>query len=306
VHFGNSGTEANEAALKYARLFGTRTKGPDCRKIACFTGAFHGRTMGALSVTPNASYREPFEPLIPDIVILPYNDCEALNKAADDALCGIIVEVIQGEGGLRSMTKEFAQTLNRIKKDNDVLVIADEIQTGLGRTGYPFASDMVGLEPDIITIAKPLAGGLPMSATLIPKKVNDLIKSGEHGTTFGGGPVVCAVASYMLDKLLDPHLLSEVRDKGDYLRRELETLKARFPVIASLKGAGLLQGIKIAVPQERAADMLKSIIEEARLRGLLLLRSGTNVVRIAPPLVISREELIEGLKILENIFATLR
>lgn len=313
VHFGNSGTEANEAAIKYARLYGSRTRGPDCHIIASFTGAFHGRTMGALSVTPNATYQGPFGPLLPGTIVLPYNDCDILKSMMNASVCAIIVEVIQGEGGLVSMTSDFADALNKVKREYDILLIADEIQTGLGRTGYPFASSWIGLEPDIITLAKPLAGGLPLSATLIPEKVNNLIKPGEHGSTFGGGPVVCALASYMLDKLLDPNLLAEVRERGQFLHGELRKLKSEFPFIGTLRGTGLLQGMEIldlpGLPgndsSQEGAETLKKIMANARNEGLLLLRSGTNILRIAPPLIISEEELSAGIAILRQIFKSI-
>ena len=189
VFFGNSGSEANEAALKYARLYALRTKGPDHHRILCFSGAFHGRTMGAISCTPTAKYQDPFVPLVPGVAVAPYNDEAALERALDGGFAAVIVEVVQGEGGLSVMSPGFAAALNRLCQKHDALLIADEVQTGLCRTGDLFASRGVGLEPDMVTLAKPLAGGLPLSAVLIPEKVNRLIHYGEHGTTFGGGPV---------------------------------------------------------------------------------------------------------------------
>ncbi len=210
VFFGNSGTEANEAALKYARLYSQRTKGPGHEKILCFTGAFHGRTFGSLSCTPTPKYQDPYKPLLPGVVVAPFNDVKTLKELLTDEFAGVIVEVIQGEGGLASMTEEFARALNETCAAAGAILIADEVQTGLSRTGTFYGSEGVGLTPDIITLAKPLAGGLPLSAVLIPRKVNALIHLGDHGTTFGGGPVTTAVALEGLEQ----DLRARVREAG--------------------------------------------------------------------------------------------
>ncbi len=300
VHLGSSGTEANEAALKYARLYAHRRRGPGHAKLLCFENAFHGRTLGALSVTPNAHYQEPFQPLLEGVTVLPFNDAKALERNLSSEFAGVIVEVIQGEGGLRVMTEAFARALNEACARYDVILIADEVQTGLARTGYPYASSMVGLTPDIITLAKPLGGGLPLSATLIPAKVNQLIRTGEHGTTFGGGPVTTAVASRILDRVLDPAVLAEVRRKAALLDEGLARLAARYPFVTELRGAGMLRGIAV---DEKRAGTTAELIAKAREAGLILLRSGVDVLRIAPPLVISGEELKAGLALLEQVFA---
>jgi len=300
VHLGSSGTEANEAAIKYARLYAYRKRGPGHAKLLCFADAFHGRTLGALSVTPNAHYQEPFQPLLEGVTVLPFNDAAALERTLSAEFAGVIVEVIQGEGGLRVMTSEFARALNQSCAKHDVILIADEVQTGLGRTGYPYASGLVGLQPDIITLAKPLGGGLPLSATLIPAKVNQLIRSGEHGTTFGGGPVTTAVASRILDRVLDPAFLEGVRSKAAVLDEGLKGLATRFSFIQDLRGAGMLRGIAV---DEKRAGTTAELITKAREAGLIILRSGANVLRIAPPLVIEKEEIAKGLSLIEQMFA---
>jgi acetylornithine/N-succinyldiaminopimelate aminotransferase len=297
VHFGNSGTEANEAALKFARLYSMRKKGPGHHKLLSFQSAFHGRSAGALSVTPTLAYREPFEPLIPGCVTAPFNDIAALEKILDPGFAGVIVEVVQGEGGLARMSPEFAKALRELCTKHDVILIADEVQTGLGRTGTLYASEAVGLSPDIVTLAKPLAAGLPLSATLIPAKVNDLVKLGEHGTTFGGGPVTTVVANYVWDMLSDKSFLAEVRRKGELLAELLGGL-TKYRLIAEVRGAGLLRGLALA--QSAGPDVLKNIMAAAREEGLLVLRSGANVVRIAPPLVITDDEIREGVVRLET------
>jgi len=308
VQFLSSGSEANETALKYARLYALRRKGVGCHRLLCFTGAFHGRTLGALSVTPSAKYQDPFGPLLPGVEVAPYNDCSALERVLDRSFAGVIAEVVQGEGGLACMSPEFARALNRLCRAHDVILIADEVQTGLGRTGALFASSELGLEPDIVTLAKPLAGGLPLAAALIPAKVNDLIHVGEHGTTFGGGPVTTAVASRVWDLISSPGFLAEVRDKGEYLRGRLERLAGAHPALGEVRGRGMLLGVEVklealtaapapadpAVPADPMADLLTACREE----GLLILRSGVNVLRIAPPLVIAKKEIEEGIALL--------
>jgi acetylornithine/N-succinyldiaminopimelate aminotransferase len=293
VFFGNSGTEANEAALKYARLYALRTKGPDHHRILCFTGAFHGRTFGALSCTPAAKYQDPFAPLVPGVTVAPYNDVAALERALDAGFAAVIVEVVQGEGGLSVMSPDFAAALNRLCRKHDVLLIADEVQTGLCRTGDLFASRGVGLEPDLVTLAKPLAGGLPLSAVLIPEKVNRLVHYGEHGTTFGGGPVTTAVALKVWDIVSRPAFAIEVKEKGAHLRALLERLRARRAAVSDVRGRGLLAGF--GYRGDGAA-----LIARLQEKGLLVLRSGADAIRLAPPLVITKEEIAEGVNIIEE------
>lgn len=301
VHFGNSGTEANEAAIKYSRLYSLRKKGAGNSKIIAFEGSFHGRTMGSLACTYNKHYREDVAPVMPGVEFLPFNDVEALKKSVDSTCAAVIVEVIQGESGLRSMTPEFAAALNEVCAANDVILIADEVQTGLTRTGYPFACALVDLHPDIITLAKPLAGGLPLSATLLPEKVNELIKPGDHGSTFGGNPVACAVANQVLENLLFPPFIIEVMAKGAYFAAKLEALKAQFDCIGELRGEGMLRGFELNNPEGYKGDFSKDLIKKCENNGLLLLHAGTNVIRMAPPLIISEKELDEGFEIITKL-----
>jgi acetylornithine/N-succinyldiaminopimelate aminotransferase len=293
VFFGNSGSEANEAALKYARLHALRTKGADHHRILCFTNAFHGRTLGALSCTPTAKYQDPFKPLVPGVVVAPYNDEAALERTLDAGFAAVIVEVVQGEGGLACMTPSFAAALNRLCRKHDVLLIADEVQTGLCRTGDLFASRGVGLQPDLLTLAKPLAGGLPLSAVLIPDKVNRLIHFGEHGTTFGGGPVTTAVALKVWDIVSKPSFAEEVKAKGLHLRSLLEGMRSRRARVVEVRGRGLLAGFA-------CSGDLAALVARLQEKGLLVLRSGADAVRIAPPLVITEEGLAEGVAIIEE------
>jgi acetylornithine/N-succinyldiaminopimelate aminotransferase len=299
VHFGNSGSEANEAALKYARLYAQRTRGKGHERFLCFENAFHGRTMGALSCTPHAKYQDPFAPLIPGVSVAPYNDAAALEKILDGTFAAVIVEVVQGEGGLAVMTGDFAKALNDLCRKHDVMLIADEVQTGLGRTGTFYASEGIGLKPDIITLAKPLAGGLPLSATLIPARINDILHPGDHGTTFGGGPVTTAVAGRVWEIISDPGFLKGVRRRGEALRKALEGLKAKSPRIGGLCGLGMLQGFEYA--QADGGPDVPALLARLRENGLLLLRSGANVIRIAPPLVMEEKEILLGIEIIREV-----
>ena len=338
VHFGNSGAEANEAAIKYARLYAMATRGSGHHKILSFSHGFHGRTLGALSVTPTQKYRTKFEPLIPGCESVEYNDPEAARKAIDESFAAVIVEVVQGEGGLTMMSEEFAKALNEACAAKDVLLIADEIQTGLGRTGHLLGSSVVGLDPDIVSLSKPLAAGLPLSATLIPGRVNEHVEVGDHGTTFGGGPVTAEAGLYIIDRITEPGFLQGVRERAAHLDRRLGELLGELPCVAGLRGTGLLRGLEIVAPEEQedsgagaagpesgsglgnpgstgpgaapsgeertaegGAARLPEVMKRARERGLLILRSGKNILRIAPPLIISEKEIDRGVEILRSV-----
>lgn len=294
VFFGNSGTEANEAALKYARLFAFRTKGPGHEKLLCFSGAFHGRTLGSLSCTPTPKYQDPYKPLLPGVVVAPYNDPQTLRSLLTNEFAGVIVEVIQGEGGLTCMTPEFARALNELCRKTNAMLIVDEVQTGITRTGTFYASEGVGLEPDLITLAKPLAGGLPLSAVLIPEKIHEVIRHSDHGTTFGGGPVTTAVALKVWETVSQPGFLARVRESGDFLSQRLEDLKTRHASVGAIRGRGLLRGF------EYTGGEVKDLLARLQQKGMLALRSGANILRIAPPLVITKKEIQKGIDIIEE------
>ncbi|MDA3950685.1 MAG: acetylornithine transaminase [Spirochaeta sp.] len=299
VHFGNSGAEANEAAIKYARLYAREKRGTGHHKILSFEHGFHGRTMGALSATPKRAYREKFEPLLPGFETVPFNDAAALEQKLDDTFAAVIVEVVQGEGGLTPLNHDVVRTLNELTARHDVLLIADEIQTGLGRLGEYFGSTTAGLTPDVITLSKPLAGGLPLSATLVPASVNDLVAPGDHGTTFGGGPVTSRAALHVLERLTGPGFIETVRERAVQLEEGLQEVMNRFDFVRELRGRGMLRGLRIDLGEKQAA-LFPQIISTARDHHLLILRSGADVIRVAPPLIISRQDMQRGLALLND------
>ena len=303
VYFGNSGTEAVEAALKFARLYAMRTKGEGHHKIASFSGAFHGRTMGALSATPTPAYQDPFKPLIPGYVTLPFNDVQTLKDTLDGSFAAVIVEPLQGEGGLNSVNPEFAAALNELCRKHDIALIADEVQTGLSRTGEILASSWAGLDPDMVTLAKPLAGGLPLSAVLIPERINKQIQVGDHASTFGGGPVTTAVASAVLDKLCDYSFIQHVQKVSAHFVGRLTAICEKYPQAKSVKGRGLLLGLEMNYSGDDVKARMGTLLNKLQKKGLLALRSGKNILRIAPPLVIEIEEINEGCDIIEAVLA---
>jgi len=300
VHFGNSGTEANEAALKYARVYALRTKGEGHHKFLSFTGAFHGRTFGSLSLTFTEKYQKPYAPLVPGCEVAVYNDIGALSRL-DKSFAAVLIEPLQGEGGLDKVSPGFARALQETCRRYDILIIADEIQAGYGRSGTFFSWQQLGLTPDIVTLAKPMAGGLPLSATLIPAKVNDLIHVGDHGTTFGGGPVTTAVANRVFDIISDPKFLDTVLRRGKQFERLLKGLKKDFP-FTEVKGMGLLRGLRLKHDPLKKA-LIGEVIAACQARGLLVLRAGTDVLRFAPPLTVSKKELDEAVGILRSVLA---
>lgn len=301
VHFGNSGTEANEAALKYARVYALRTKGEGHHRFLSFTGAFHGRTFGSLSLTFTEKYQKPYSPLIPGCEVAPFNDVKALAKL-DRTFAAVLIEPLQGEGGLDKLSPAFAKALQEVCAKHDILIIADEIQGGYGRTGTFFAWEQLGLTPDIVTLSKPIAGGLPLSATLIPAKVNDVVHVGDHGTTFGGGPVTTAVANKVFEVIHDPAFLAKVTTRGRQLDRMLKALKKEFPFACEVKGMGLLKGLRLK-HQPNQPSAMTEILAACQEKGLLLLRAGTDILRFAPPLTISKTELEAGIEILHEVLA---
>ena len=298
VFFANSGAEVNEGAIKLVRRYSRERFGPGRHRIICTENSFHGRTLGALSATGQSKFWQGFDPLLEGFLFVPFNDLKALAAAVDDSVCAVLLEPIQGEGGVCLPDADYLKGVRRLCAENHLLLVLDEIQTGLGRTGRLFAHEHFGIQPDVMTLAKALAGGLPMGALLATAEVAGAFVPGAHASTFGGGPVIAAAATTAVALLSDEKLLAEVRAKGDYLQKALLKLMAGFPVIRQVRGLGLMWGLELA----REGGPL---VAACRERGVLVNCTQGNVVRLLPPLIVSTEELNRGLQVLEEALALL-
>jgi len=295
VFFTNSGTEAWEGAMKFARRIGKEEGRTD---YVAFEHSFHGRSMGALSTTWTAKYREPFEPLVPGVRFVPRNDLAAVAAAVDGKTAAVMIEPVQGEGGIRPASPEFLRGLETICREKGALLVFDEIQCGLGRTGKMFAFQHSGVVPDILTLAKPLAGGLPMGAILLKASLAGALKVGDHGSTFGGNAVCAAAANAVLDHLEEPGFLDDIAARGLYLQRGLKKLARKHKgAIAEVRGLGLMVGVELT---GEAAPVLKGL----KQRGILAVKAGDKVLRLLPPLVIKRGEIRQLLAALDEVLAT--
>jgi acetylornithine/N-succinyldiaminopimelate aminotransferase len=290
VFFCNSGAEANEGAFKFARKWTKKTE------IVAFTGSFHGRLFASLAATDRPDYRRSFEPLLAGVQIVPLGDRAATTRAVTDKTAAVIVEPLQGEGGVRPVDPAFLAFLRQLCDEKGAALIFDEVQCGLGRTGTLFACEQAGVTPDMLTLAKPLAGGLPMGAVLVADRIAAALAPGDHATTFGGGPLVATVALEVLRTIADPDFLAEVRAKGALLGKRLEQLATKSPRVQAVRGRGLMWGIELGEP---AAP----VITAARERRLLVLTAGPNVIRIVPPLTISERDLERGVTMLAEVLA---
>jgi predicted acetylornithine/succinylornithine family transaminase len=299
VYFGNSGAEAIEAAIKLARRYGSETSSSDRYEIITMRGGFHGRTFGALSATAQEKYQYGFGPMLPGFKYVPYDDLGAVERALDSRTAAVLVEPIQGEGGVRVPHEGYLAGLRKLCDATETLLIFDEIQTGMGRTGKLWAYEHWGVEPDLMTVAKALANGLPISAVLVREKIARAFTPGSHGTTFGGNPLVTAVGLVTLGTMLEMKLPERAAAMGAYAKDRLEGLNTRYPVISEVRGRGLLIGVELTCP---AAP----IINNCREAGLLLLTAGENVVRFAPPLVVDEAAIDRALSLFENALNALR
>ena len=294
VFFANSGAEANEAALKLARLY-HRTHGQDRYEIIAFEGGFHGRTLFTVSATGTPAYWKGFEPMVPGVHHAPFGDPEAVRALCSNRTAAIIVEPIQGESGVRPAPEGFLAALREIADENGCLLILDEVQTGMGRTGTLFAHEPSGVTPDIVTVAKALGNGIPIGAMLTHEKVAEVLEPGTHGSTFGGNPLAAACATAVLDELFSGGVLKESRQVGLYLGEQLEAMQKRLGEnkVVDTRGVGHLRAVELPCP---AAP----VIDRCREGGLLVIGAGERNIRLAPPLVIRREEVDAGLGILEE------
>ncbi len=294
VFFTNSGAEAVEGAIKAARKYAYLKDGRTDHEIIAMEHSFHGRTMGALSVTGNPKYREAFEPMIGNIKFAALNDFESVLSKVTDKTCAILFETVQGEGGIFPAEEAFMKQVKELCRERDILLILDEIQCGMGRTGSYFAFQRYGIKPDIMTTAKALGCGVPVGAFLMTEKVaQHSLTSGDHGTTYGGNPLACAAINVVLDLFEENHIIDNVKETGDYLAQKLDELAARYDSIETRRGIGLMQGLVFRRPVGR-------IIQAALDKGLILINAGPNIIRFVPPLVIGREHVDEMIAILES------
>ena len=297
VFFSNSGTEAIDGALKLARAYAhaksQATSATPKTRILALENSFHGRTFGALSITHPAKYREPFAPLLAGVEFVRFNDVADLEAKFDNTVCALVLETIQGEGGIFPVSEAFWQRARDLATQHDAALIADEIQCGLGRTGRHFAYQKFSTRPDILAVAKPLAGGLPLGAIIANEKFASAFAPGLHGTTFGGGPLICAVALEFLNIIEDSNLLSNIRERGAELRQGIEKLAAKFDFIREVRGEGLILGIDLAI--DGAA-----IVTEALRGGLLINCTHDHILRLLPPFIIRSKDSAEFLNKLEK------
>ena len=297
VFFTNSGTEAIEGALKAARKYSYTKYGKERYEIVAMNHTFHGRSMGAVSVTGTEKYRTPFEPLIGGVKFAEFNDLESVKEAISDKTCAIIMETVQGEGGIYPATPEFLQGVKALCEEKDILLILDEIQCGMGRTGDMFAFQGYGVQPDIMTSAKALGCGVPVGAFLMTEKVAEKsLVPGDHGTTYGGNPFVGAAVSAVLDIYEEKDMLSHVKEVSAYLEEKLDKMVKNYDFITARRGKGLMQGLVVTL---KPADICKKALEN----GLIIISAGSDVLRIVPPLVIKKDHVDEMICKLEHTFS---
>lgn len=293
VFFCNSGTEAVEGALKIARKYG-KSKGNENKNVILYmNNSFHGRSMGALSVTGQPKYQKEFMPLIGGVKQVEFNDIEDLRRNFDENVCGVIVEPIQGEGGINPANVEFLEEARKLCDEYDAILIFDEIQCGMGRLGSLFAYKKFGVVPDVISIAKALGGGFPIGAFVANERAANVLVPGDHGSTYGGNPLGCAISNAILKELIDGGVIAAVEEKGAYLKEGLLALKNKYGVIKEVRGMGLLIGISVEDP--------KALMNDCFNKGLLAVTAGADVVRLLPPLNVSKEEMDAALNILEEV-----
>jgi len=292
--FSNSGTEAIEGSIKLARLAGHRAGGEAKSQLVALEGSYHGRTFGAMSLTGQDKYRKGFEPLLEDVKFVPRNDLEALRQAINDHTCAIVLEPIFGEGGIYECSVEFLQECRALADRHRAALIFDEIQCGLGRTGTIFAFQAFGVTPDIVAIAKPIAAGLPLGAFLAKEEFASAISAGQHGTTFGGGPLASSVALEYLAIVEEERLLENVMRVGTYLQEQLKVLGELHGAVNEVRGRGLIQGLQLAVPA-------RPIVEEALAEGVLLNSTQDTVLRFLPPFLLQEKHVDKGMRVLKKL-----
>lgn len=297
VFFTNSGAEALEGAVKAARKYAYMKDGTTDHEIIAMNHSFHGRTMGALAITGNPKYREPFEPLIGNVRFADLNDYDSVLAQVTDKTCAIILEPVQGEGGLTPATEEFLTKVRALCDEKDILLIFDEVQCGMGRTGYLYAWQRFGIKPDIMTTAKALGCGIPVGAFLMTERIaQNSLTSGDHGTTYGGNPLACAAVAKVLDLFEEDHIIEHVREVAPYFEKRLQELVDKYDCITERRGVGFMQGLVFTQP-------VGEIISRAVEKGLLLINAGSNIIRFVPSLIITEENIDDMIAILDSCIA---
>jgi len=297
--FCNSGTEAWEAAMKLARAYSAlrRSEGHAIgTRFLALENSFHGRTMGSVSTTHKEKYREPFQPLVPGVDFVRFNDVDHLRDRFSKEVCAILIEPIQGEGGIRPVSQEFFAAARELTQSTGALLIADEIQSGLGRTGKWFAYQQFGIQPDVTTLAKPLAGGLPLGAMLCTEEASRAIHPGLHGTTFGGGPLACAVAIAVIDAIEQESLLTNIQETGGYFKHRLHDLAKRHESVVDVRGMGLMLAVEV-----NSAELAKQVVAKMLERRILINRTSETVLRFLPPYIMGREDVDLAIAALNDI-----
>jgi len=294
VFFSNSGAEANEAAIKLARKFGS-SRG--AFEILSMENSFHGRTLATLGITGQTKYQKGFGPFASGVRFVPFNDLSQVEQGFSSKTCAVILEPIQGEGGIKVADKSFLQGLRQLCDQKGILLILDEVQCGLGRTGRLFAYEHYGIEPDILTVAKPLGGGFPMGATLAREEVANSFQPGDHASTFGGNPLACAAALAFLRVLIEERLVEKAEERGGYFRQQLEKIKEEFHLIKEVRGKGLMVGMELY-------SGAREVVKECRERGLLINCAAGNTLRFLPPLIVQKEDINRALEILAESLRT--
>lgn len=302
VFFCNSGTEAWEAALKLARAYAALRRSEGSRlgtKILALEHSFHGRTMGAISTTHKLKYREPFEPLVPGVEFVRFDDVADFEAKFSDEVCAVCLEPVQGEGGIHPLSKEFFAAARRLTNQTGALLIADEIQSGLGRTGEWCAYQHYGILPDVTTLAKPLGGGIPIGAMLCTEEASRALTPGMHGTTFGGGPLACAVAIAVIDTMCRDNLLDHIRQTGKYFLEQLQSLAANYSAVANVRGKGLMLGMELS-----NADLAKHVVAQMLERHIVINRTSETVLRFLPPYILERQHIDQAVQALDEILSS--
>jgi acetylornithine/N-succinyldiaminopimelate aminotransferase len=294
VFFCNSGAEANEAAIKLSRRYAHQKYGPDRYEIITMLQSFHGRTMATLSATGQEKVRKGFEPLVPGFIFVPFNDLPAVEKALSGSTAAVMLELIQGEGGVHVAERSYLEGLRALCRERDILLIFDEVQTGMGRTGTLFAYEQFGVLPDIMTLAKGLGGGVPIGACLATDEVAAAFTPGTHASTFGGNPLTCSAALAVLHVLLEGKILAHSRAVGQYFAKGLLDIKERLPNVKDVRGMGLLQGMELTIDGN-------PVVADCLIRGLLINCTMDRVLRFAPPLIITQREIDRLLDVLEDV-----